>query len=98
EIKVQDDHVLEFAEKPDLEGHWINGGYFFFYRDFRKYISENDECVLEREPLVKLARDGQLNIFRHQGFWAPMDTQRDRDSLTKLVESGKPPWLGSKEE
>jgi len=93
EIKVQEDHVLEFAEKPDLEGHWINGGYFFFHRDFRKYISENDECVLEREPLVKLARDGQLNIFRHRGFWAPMDTQRDREHLTKLAQSGNPPWL-----
>jgi glucose-1-phosphate cytidylyltransferase len=49
--------------------------------------------VLEREPLVKLAQDGQLNIYKHHGFWACMDTQRDRDFLTKLVESGNPPWL-----
>ena len=93
EIKVDNDHVLEFAEKPDIEGHWINGGFFFFHRDFLKYISEDPACVLEREPLVKLARDGQLNIFKHRGFWGCMDTQRDREHLTKLAESGKPPWL-----
>ena len=49
--------------------------------------------MLERDPLVKLARDGQLNMYRHRGFWAGMDTQRDREQLTRLVESGNPPWL-----
>jgi glucose-1-phosphate cytidylyltransferase len=93
EIRVDGDSVVEFAEKPDIEDHWINGGFFFFHRDFQKRLSEAAECVLEREPLVKLARDGQLNIYRHPGFWACMDTQRDRDQLTKLVESGNPPWL-----
>lgn len=93
EIKVEGDRVVEFAEKPDLENHWINGGYFFFHRDFLGYLSEDENCVLEREPLVKLARDGRLNIHRHSGFWACMDTQRDRDHLTQLVASGNPPWL-----
>ncbi|HEX5398599.1 MAG TPA: sugar phosphate nucleotidyltransferase, partial [Verrucomicrobiae bacterium] len=50
EIKVEGGRVLEFAEKPDLEAHWINGGYFFFHRDFLKYLSEDEGCVLEREP------------------------------------------------
>ncbi len=93
EIKTEGDHVLEFAEKPDIEDHWINGGYFLFQREFRNYLSESADCVLEGEPLVRLARDGQLTVFRHKGFWAPMDTQRDREHLTKLVESGAPPWL-----
>jgi glucose-1-phosphate cytidylyltransferase len=93
EIKVENDNVLGFAEKPDIEGHWINGGYFFFQRGFLKYLSEDPACVLEREPLVKLAGDGQLNIFRHAGYWGCMDTQRDREQLTKLAESAKPPWL-----
>jgi glucose-1-phosphate cytidylyltransferase len=93
EIKIDGDRVLEFAEKPDIEDHWINGGFFFFNRDFRKYVSEDPGCVLEREPLVNLARNGQLGIFRHSGYWACMDTQRDREQLTKLVESGSPPWL-----
>src|SRR5215471_11682857 len=81
EIKVNGDRVIQFAEKPDLEGHWINGGYFFFHREFRNYLSEDVDCVLEGEPLVRLASDGQLNIYRHRGFWAAMDTQRDREHL-----------------
>jgi glucose-1-phosphate cytidylyltransferase len=93
EIKVDGERVMEFAEKPDLEDHWINGGYFFFQRPFLKYLSEDENCVLEREPIVKLARDGQLNIHKHRGFWACMDTQRDREYLTGLVEAGTPPWL-----
>ena len=94
EIKTKGGRVVEFAEKPDLEGHWINGGFFFFRRDFLKYLSEDESCVLEREPMVRLARDGQLSIFKHEGYWACMDTQRDREQLTKLVEAGNPPWLG----
>ena len=93
EIKVEGSRVIEFAEKPDLEGHWINGGFFFFHRDFGEYLSEDENCMLERNPLVRLARDSQLNIHKYQGFWACMDTQRDREQLTKLVESGNPPWL-----
>ena len=93
EIKISGDRVVEFAEKPDLDNHWINGGYFFFHRNFRKYLSKDEGCVLEREPLIKLAQDGLLNIYKHSGFWACMDTQRDREHLTRLVESGKPPWL-----
>jgi len=93
EIRIKGDRVVEFAEKPELEGHWINGGYFFFHRDFRRYLSEDEGCVLEGGPLVRLARDGQLSIYKHRGFWACMDTQRDREQLTKLVESGTPPWL-----
>ena len=93
EIRVKGSRVVEFAEKPDLEGHWINGGFFFFHRQFLARLSEAEDCVLEREPLVKLARDGQMNIHKHLGFWACMDTQRDRDYLTQLVESGTAPWL-----
>jgi glucose-1-phosphate cytidylyltransferase len=93
QIRVEGDRVVEFAEKPETEGLWINGGFFFFHRDFQKYLSEKEDCVLEREPLVKLAQDGQLNMFRHPGFWACMDTQRDREQLTRMVESGNMPWM-----
>ena len=58
--------MVEFAEKPDLENHWINGGYFFFQRHFLKYLSEDESCVLERDPLVKLARDDELNIHNQK--------------------------------
>lgn len=93
EIKIAGDRVTEFAEKPDLDNHWINGGYFFFQRNFCKYLSTDEDCVLEREPLVKLARDGQLTVHKHRGFWQSMDTQRDREMLVKMVESGNTPWL-----
>ncbi len=93
EIKVDGNRVLEFAEKPEIEGYWINGGFFFFHRDFLKYLSEDEACVLERGPLVELARAGELNIYKHHGFWGCMDTQRDRDHLTALVESNEAPWL-----
>jgi glucose-1-phosphate cytidylyltransferase len=93
EIKVDGDKVIAFAEKPDIEDHWISGGFFFFHREFQHYISEAPDCILERDPLVRLAEDGQLNIFRHPGFWACMDTQRDREYLTGLVESNSAPWL-----
>ncbi len=93
EILLDGDNVLEFQEKPEFKENWINGGFFFFKRDFfAKYLSKDPACILERTPLVDLARDGQLNLFKHRGFWSCMDTQRDRDELCRLWESGKAPW------
>lgn len=92
ELRVDGSRVKEFSEKPDFAESWINGGYFFFRRDFLAYLSEDDGCVLERDPLVRLARDGQLNVHRHRGFWACMDTQRDREHLEKLWITGAAPW------
>lgn len=93
ELRIQDSAVVEFAEKPALAESWVNGGYFFFQRDFLPYLSKEEGCVLEREPLVRLARDGQLSIYKHGGYWACMDTQRDREELEKLWKSGKAPWV-----
>lgn len=92
ELRVQGTLVEEFAEKPDFVDSWINGGYFFFERAFLSYLSSEESCVLEREPLVQLARDRKLSMFRHRGYWACMDTQRDREQLDKLWASGKAPW------
>jgi glucose-1-phosphate cytidylyltransferase len=92
ELRVRGSDVLEFAEKPDFADSWINGGYFFFRRDFLRYLSSDEGCVLERTPLVELARDGQLGIHTHRGFWACMDTQRDREQLEKIWASGNAPW------
>jgi len=93
ELKVDGAAVEEFAEKPHFADNWINGGFFFFHRNFLPYLSADESCVLERDPLVKLARDGQLSIYKHRGFWACLDTQRDREYLEKLWASGKPPWI-----
>ena len=93
EIRLDGNQVAEFAEKPDFNEKWINGGFFFFKRNFfQNYLLKDEECVLERQPLVQLARDGELNLYRHPGFWACMDTQRERDQLNQLWESGQAPW------
>jgi glucose-1-phosphate cytidylyltransferase len=92
ELKTQDDEVVEFAEKPDFTDNWINGGYFFFRREFLGYLSPDEGCVLEQAPLKTLAENGELNIRRHRGFWYAMDTQRDREHLNKLWDSGQAPW------
>jgi glucose-1-phosphate cytidylyltransferase len=92
ELKLENNKVVEYAEKPDLTNNWINGGYFFFKREVLKYLSEEEGCILERDPLVKLARDRELNIFKHRGFWYAMDTQRDREHLDELWKSDRAPW------
>jgi glucose-1-phosphate cytidylyltransferase len=92
ELTVEKNEVISFTEKPnDLEGI-INGGFFVFNHDFFDYISADDGCYLEREPLAKLAEDNQLNVYKHKGFWQCMDTYRDYQYLTELWKSGKAPW------
>jgi glucose-1-phosphate cytidylyltransferase len=92
ELKIAGTNVAEFTEKPTFHDAWINGGYFFFRREFLNYLSEADGCILEREPLVRLTKDAQLAVFKHEGFWASMDTRRDRDELNALWASGDAPW------
>jgi glucose-1-phosphate cytidylyltransferase len=92
ELKLEHDQVVEFSEKPEFADNWINGGYFFFKKDVLRYLNAEDGCVLEREPLMRLARDRELSIRRHRGFWYAMDTQRDREHLNKLWDSGQAPW------
>jgi glucose-1-phosphate cytidylyltransferase len=88
-----DDQVESFEEKPQSKKGCINGGFFFFNRGFREYLSAQPDCVLERSPLEKLAKDKQLMMFRHEGFWQPMDTLRDRNYLEQLWARGQAPWL-----
>lgn len=92
EFKLDGAKVMEFSEKPEFREKWINGGYFFFRRAFSDYLSSEVGCVLEQEPLSRLARDHQLRVYRHDGFWQCMDTQRDCDYLNDLWKSGKAPW------
>lgn len=84
--------VKSFAEKPVLSHSRVNGGFMFFKKNFVKYLSEKQECVLENEPLKRLAEDGELMLFQHDGFWHPMDTLRDREYLQGLWNQGKAPW------
>lgn len=93
EIQLHGDSVTHFEEKPQFHEKWINGGFFFFKKEFfHQYLTKNPDCILEKKPLVNLARDGELNLYKHYGFWACMDTQRDRNELNQLWNSGKAPW------
>jgi glucose-1-phosphate cytidylyltransferase len=92
QFRMDGDIARQFEEKPDVRGSWVNGGYFFFHRRFLKHLSLDEDCVLERKPLMGLAEDGELCVFRHEGFWACMDTQRDHDQLNRLWAEGKAPW------
>jgi glucose-1-phosphate cytidylyltransferase len=90
ELEVADGLVREFREKPQVKTGLINGGFFVFQRGVFDYLSE--DCSLEKEPLENLARDGQLAIYPHEGFWHCMDTYRDMESLNQLWASGRAPW------
>lgn len=84
-----DSRVLSFSEKPRLDG-WINIGFFVMETDALAYLDE--DCVLEEEPLARLAADGELSAYRHRGFWQPMDTYRESKMLNNLWDSGRAPW------
>ena len=90
-LELDGDMVASFTEKPQLGEGWINGGFFVLEPEVLDYI-DGDETVFEREPLERLARDGQLAAFRHEGFWHGMDTLRDVRYLNNLWEQGKAPW------
>jgi glucose-1-phosphate cytidylyltransferase len=90
-IVFEGDQVRDFIEKPQTTEGWINGGFFVFEPGVLDYL-EDDATVLERAPLERLARDGQLMAWRHDGFWQPMDTLREKQLLENLWASGEAPW------
>jgi glucose-1-phosphate cytidylyltransferase len=83
--------IFAFREKPEGDGAWINGGFFVMEPKAIDYI-ENDETIWEREPMEKLAKDGLLSAYRHQGYWQNMDSLRDKNVLEALWQSGNAPW------
>lgn len=90
-LDIEDNHVKSFKEKPKGDGAMINGGFFVLSPKVVDLI-ENDLSVWEQEPLMKLAEDGELMSFKHEGFWQPMDTLRDKIYLEELWSSKKAPW------
>lgn len=90
-LKLSGNDILAFQEKPQGDGSWINGGFFVLSPKVLDYIV-NDKTVWEREPMDRLAREGQISAFFHSGFWQPMDTLRDKIHLEDLWNSGKAPW------
>ncbi len=84
--------IIGFREKAKEDGGWINGGFMVAEPELFGYLPEGESCVLEREPLENLAREGKLGIYKHGGFWQCMDTQRDRRRLEVMWEKGNAPW------
>lgn len=90
-LNTEGHKVISFKEKPGGDGKWINGGFFVLSPKIIDYI-DGDDTRWEREPMERLANEGQLSAFMHQGFWHPMDTLRDKIYLEDLWVSGKAPW------
>ncbi|MCK5128510.1 MAG: glucose-1-phosphate cytidylyltransferase [Clostridiales bacterium] len=90
-LGIDNDIVQSFREKSDSDGNMINGGFMVLNSEIFDYI-ENDETVFEKAPLETLASEGQLMAFNHNGYWQCMDTQRDKQQLEDLWNSGKAPW------
>ena len=92
ELIINNNKVEEFAEKPKTGKGWINGGFFVFNKEIFNYIKD-DSMVLEREPLEKLSKTGELMAYKHQDFWQCMDTIKEKEILEKLWSSNNAIWL-----
>ena len=90
-LALDGDRVNHFQEKPEGDGGWINGGFFVLSPKVFDYI-DGDATVWEREPMERLASEGQMASYKHRGFWHPVDTLRDKNQLETLWSSGKAPW------
>jgi glucose-1-phosphate cytidylyltransferase len=90
-LELDGDRIVEFSEKPQAREGWINGAFFVLEPEVLDYI-DGDDTQWEREPLERLANEGQLMAYRHESFWQCMDTLRDKVLLEKLWQGGNPPW------
>ena len=90
-LVIENDTVLEFSEKPQTGEGWINGGFFVFEPELFDLL-DGDATILERDPLRQLAAAGELAAYKHDGFWQPMDTRREKEILESLWKAGKAPW------
>jgi glucose-1-phosphate cytidylyltransferase len=90
ELLTRGTRVVEFSEKPATAHGYINGGFFVFDRRVFDYLPDDDGCVLEREPLERLAKDGELEMYAHDGYWHCMDAPRDLQHLHEAWQRGAP--------
>jgi len=94
ELSVTNNQVQKFSEKPQVSGGRINGGFFVFQREvLESFLDDREDLVLEREPMERLAAAGQLMMYRHDGFWQPMDTPREFQALNDRWAAGNAPWM-----
>ncbi len=90
-LEIDGNLVTSFKEKPETEGGYINGGFFVISKDVLDLL-KNDETIFEKDPLEQLAQNGNLSVYKHDGFWQPMDTLRDKMFLESLWNDNKAPW------
>jgi glucose-1-phosphate cytidylyltransferase len=90
-LRIENDLVTSFQEKPNGDGAWINGGFFVLEPAVLNYI-QGDEMAWEGDPLQILAQERELSVYLHSGFWRPMDTLRDKNELESLWSEGRAPW------
>lgn len=91
-LEIDDrERVLDFAEKPKGDARWVNGGFFVLSPKIEKYLKD-DTTIWEREPLESIAQAGELSAYKHHGFWQPMDTVHDKNTLETLWNNGSAPW------
>jgi len=93
-LDIDENNIIKsFIEKPKGDGSWINAGFFVCEPEVFNYIKKGDPTVFEKDPLENLAKDGQLVTYKHEGFWKPMDTLRDKSQLEEMIEAGTAPWI-----
>ena len=90
-LALEGDRITSFKEKPKGDGALINAGFFVLSPEIFEYL-DNDDTVWEQDPLERLAKEGELSVFRHFGFWRPMDTLKDKNDLNELWNKNKSPW------
>ncbi len=90
-LGIEGSRITSFQEKPVGDGGWINGGFFVLEPKVIDYV-DGDSTIWERQPMERLAAAGQMGVFKHTGFWQPMDTLREKTHLEELWASGKAPW------
>ena len=90
-LKIENEKVIDFQEKPHIEGEWVNGGFFVLNPQVFDYI-KTDSTVWEKEPMEKLTKDGQLSAYKHRPFYQPMDTISDKNYLEKLWQNNQASW------
>ena len=90
-LKIENEKVVDFQEKPHIEGKWVNGGFFVLNPKVFDYIKD-DSTTWEKEPMEKLTKDGQLSAYKHRGFYQPMDTISDKNHLEKLWQNNEALW------
>ncbi|MCM3750203.1 glucose-1-phosphate cytidylyltransferase [Paenibacillus pasadenensis] len=91
-LELDGERVRGFTEKVRGDGGWINGGYMVFEPQVFNYFLDSDFSILEQEPLQNLAIDGELNVYKHEGFWQPMDTLREKNNLEEMWKKSQAPW------